>query len=185
MPERLIFRTLSRIIVSYLQVGKSEKKEKNDLSSTRTVSAHRKVARGRGVRRGYVRQVRTLRLLRPLVRLSLRLRFRRACAYGGLGRRGDSRMGRSRTARDRTLRYVYAESDGAEQYRPELFAEPAPQAQGNEAPVLDETQAQETCKEVRKRTIPAPKETPRPRGVIKINKISGDACVLKLKRKRK
>ena len=36
---------------------------------------------------------------------------------------------------------VYAESDGAEQYRPELFAEPAPQAQGNEAPVLDETQA--------------------------------------------
>ena len=80
---------------------------------------------------------------------------------------------------------VYAESDGAEQYRPELFAEPAPQAQGNEAPVLDETQAQETCKEVLKRTIPAPKETPRPRGVIKINKISGDACVLKLKRKRK
>lgn len=78
---------------------------------------------------------------------------------------------------------VYAEPDAAGQF--EEAAEPAPQAQAYEASAAEETGPRETRAEVRKRTIPAPKETPRPRGVIKIEKIAGDACVLKLKRKRK
>ena len=79
---------------------------------------------------------------------------------------------------------VYAEPDAAGQYQPEE-AEPAPQAQAYETPAAQEAQPRKADTEVRKRTIPAPKETPRPRGVVKIEKIAGDACVLKLKRKRK
>lgn len=82
---------------------------------------------------------------------------------------------------------AYGGAVGEYQGAVQEFAQDAAYGQSaeTEAAEAPEEAPQEAPQPPKVRTLPAPKKIPRPRGVIKIEKISGDACVLKLKRKQK